>query len=164
MVDYLDYEEYQSFISSIERERDKLVAQFLYESGCTVSELAELKTSAIRSDGTITFSDRAATISPQLAHTVLKQANAFAFSSRQDESITPKRLQQILKPHLARIRRGKVTPLVLRYTHIVHAYQQGLPLTTICKQTGLTPVRLAQILSNLPTQQVRYVLGRGGQK
>ena len=45
---------------------------------------------------------------------------------------------------------GKTTPHVLRYTHIVHAYRQGVPIQAIGKQTGLTSVRIAQIVADVP--------------
>ncbi len=165
MVEYLEPEEYATFVRSIQRERDRVLAQFLYESGCTATEAALLKTHALRSDGTVTFDDRTASISPTLAHAILEQAGAHLFTSRQEDSITPKRIQQILKPYLARVHHGKTTPLLLRYTHIIHAYRQGNSLSTICEQTGLTAVRVAQILEDLPEERARYILagkGRGG--
>jgi site-specific recombinase XerD len=162
VVDYLDQESYERLLSTIEQRRDRLLAQFLYESGCTATEAAELKTNHLHRDGTLTVAGRSAKISTSLASELLEQAGSHLFTSRQEDSITPKRIQQILKPYLKRIHRGKATPLVLRYTHIIHAYLQGQSLNTICSQTGLTAVRLAQILADLPTHPDSYTLGSGG--
>lgn len=161
MVDYLDQNEYEQLLKTIEQRRDRLLAQFLYESGCTATEAAELKSSSLHSDGTLRVNGRTTTISRALTEELLAQAGSHLFSSRQEDSITPKRIQQILKPYLKTVHAGKATPLVLRYTHIIHAYLQGQSLATICSQTGLTAVRLAQILADLPAD-ASYTLRSGG--
>lgn len=153
MAEFLRHEDLERLFSSISNSRDRLLCQFLYESGCTVSEASELKAINLHGDGSTQFSDRKAVISPALATALLKQANTYVFHTRQTINITPKRIQQILKPSIAAIHKGKITPHILRYTHIIHAYQRGIPLSAICQQTGLTTVRLGQILADLPSQR-----------
>jgi len=153
LAEYLGTNELETLFSSIQNERDKLLARFLYESGCTVSEASELKTTNVHKDGTIIFSDRTARISTNLAHSLLTQAGSYIFHTRQTPNITPKRIQQILKPYLSAVHKGKVTPHLLRYTHIMHAYERGVPLPAIASQTGLTMVRLGQILADSTSKQ-----------
>ena len=153
MTEYLSREELEQLLHSIQSPRDKLLVRFLYESGCSISELSELKTSTLHADGTLLIGSRKAVISAELAHELLKQADTYVFHTRQTPTITPKRIQQILKPYIAAVHKGKVTPHVLRYTHIVHAYTQGVPLAAISEQTGLTCVRLGQIVAELPVQR-----------
>lgn len=153
MAEYLQKQELERFLQSIPNERDRLLAQFLYESGCAISEVCELKTSAVHADGTVQFDDRKANISAELAKKLLAGAGTHIFSTRQAATITAKRVQQILKPYLALVHKGKITPQLLRYTHIIHAHNQGIPLHAISEQTGLTAVRLAQILADVPAQK-----------
>jgi integrase len=152
-TEYLTREELEQLLHSITAPRDRLLVRLLYESGCSISELSDLKTSAVAHDGTVHFSDRTATISPELAGELLKQADTYIFHTRQTPNITPKRIQQILKPYIAGVHKGKVTPHILRYTHIIHAYTHGLPLAAIAEQTGLTCIRLGQIVASLPVQK-----------
>jgi site-specific recombinase XerD len=164
VTEYLQKEELDKLIHSITNPRDRLLVRLLYESGCSVSEISELKTSAVHPDGTIHFIDRTAFISTELAQELLKQADQYIFHTRQTPTITPKRIQQILKPYIASIHKGKTTPHILRYTHIVHAYKQGLQLQVISEQTGLTPIRLAQILGDMPSQKGYGAFFRRGGK
>lgn len=148
-VEYLKQDEVGRLLNTISNLRDKLLAQFLYESGCSVSEASELRASQIHRDGKVQFREHTATISLALTHALLEGASTHIFSSRQSSSITPKRIQQILKPYLKQVHKGKTTPHLLRYSHIIHAYQQGLQLGAIANQTGLSTVRLGQIVSDI---------------
>ena len=127
-TEYLQKEDIDKLLSSITNERDKLLVRILYESGCTLSEITELKTNALHTDGTIQFSDRRANISPELAQELIKQAATHIFHTRQTPTITAKRIQQILKPYIANVHKGKTTPHILRYSHVIHAYKAGIPL------------------------------------
>jgi len=122
----------------------------LFESGCSISEAAAIPTQALNDDGTLALPNRTVAIPPTLAQALKAQAGTYLFATRQTATITPKRIQQILKPYLTRIHTGKVTPHVLRYTHIIHAYRQGVSIQAISSQTGLTPVRVAQIVATVP--------------
>jgi integrase len=166
VTEYLSREELEQLLQAVPSQRDKLLVRLLYESGCSISELSDLRTHAIHTDGTVSFGSRKAHISSDLAQELIKQASTYIFHTRQTPTITPKRIQQILKPHIASVHKGKITPHVLRYTHIVHAYQQGLPLSVISQQTGLTCVRLAQIVGELETQKnyTAFFAKRGGKQ
>jgi site-specific recombinase XerD len=153
VIEYLAPEELDRLLSSIDNQRDRLIVRLLYESGCSISEISELRTTAVHSDGAIHFADRTAQISGELAQELLKQASTHIFHTRQTQTITPKRIQQILKPYIAAVHKGKTTPHILRYTHIIHAYKQGLQLQAISRQTGLTAVRVAQIVAEVPTSK-----------
>jgi integrase len=175
VADYLDHEELEALLRQLDRSRDRLLVRFLFESGCSISETASIASSSLSPDGVLTLPDRTVVISPSLAQDLLSQAGAFLFSSRQTQTITPKRIQQILKPHLKLVHTGKTTPHVLRYTHIVHAYKQGVPLQAISLQTGLSAARVAQIVADVPSTKAYTLrslpsgrvisgtpLGRGG--
>ena len=153
MTEHLQHDELEKLFASIATARDRLLARFLYESGCTVSEASGLRTTAVRPDGTVQFPDRKAVISPGLASELLQQAGTHVFHTRQTASITAKRIQQILKPYISAVHRGKTTPHILRYTHIIDAYRRGVQLSAISQQTGLTSVRLGQILADVPVQK-----------
>lgn len=160
MIEHLALEELDRLLTSITNQRDKLIVRLLYESGCSISEISELRASAVHSDGTVQFANRKAHISSELAQELLKQADSYVFHTRQTPTITPKRIQQILKPYIAAVHRGKTTPHILRYTHIIHAYKQGLQLQAISRQTGLTAVRVAQIVAEVPASKSYNLLFR----
>jgi integrase len=126
------------------------MARFLFESGCSISEAAAIRNAALSADGTLELGERTVIIAPDLASELKTQAGEYLFSTRQAATITPKRIQQILKPYITRVHKGKNTPHVLRYTHVVHAYKQGVPIRSISSQTGLSAVRIAQIVADVP--------------
>ncbi len=155
LTDYLETAELEALLQIIDRTRDRLLVRFLFESGCSISEAAAIHTEALASDGTLALQGRTVIISADLARALKENAGTCLFSTRQTTTITPKRIQQILKPYLSQIHNGKTTPHVLRYTHIIHAYKQGVPIRAISNQTGLTSVRVAQIVANIPSPK-RY--------
>jgi site-specific recombinase XerD len=142
--------------------RDWLLVTTQYQTGCTVSELTHIKREDIR-EHDILIDGRVCRVSTELLQKLsryLKNHDSpYVFVSRQQPQLTDKRVQQIIKKRLKELdpKLSKATPHVLRYSHIVHAAKQNIPLRSIMDQTGLGELRLTQILSDvLPAQENAY--------
>ncbi len=172
-IHLLDEEELKLLEKSIGPERDKLLLKILYETGCTVNEAVRIRIDDLDLfGGKINFpaentkSKKAKTsiISRELAETIKEylekkqqeekkrsdekpkgQPSNYLFSTRQSGRMTTKRVRQLLQKHGQKAGIGKVLPQMIRYAHIIHAINKGLPLEAIAKQTGLDKIRIIQI-------------------
>lgn len=152
MIEYLDKQQLAQLQALTSELRDWLLITTQYETGCTVSELVNIKKEDIQKDA-IRIDERLCKVSQNLLNKLLAYINThnspYVFPSRQQESLSTKRVQQIIKKHLKVLDVQKPTPHVLRYTHIAHAVQQSIPLHAIKAQTGLGELRLSQIVSEV---------------
>lgn len=158
---YLTIDEWKKLESLAKEQRDDLITQLLYESGCTVNELVNIRKADI--------SDNSLHIRPKnarnkegrhvyISNILVKKIAAFSkanpgsiylFSTRQSPQMTTKRVRQIVQGLCKKIG-VDAGPQVLRYTHIVHAYQKKIPLMAIQKQVGLKRSRAIEIFNQLP--------------
>ncbi len=156
-------------------ERDRLILDFLYESGCTVNELVNVKvsdldpkeaTAHIRSEGNKYREERHCYISKSLAKRIErfckdKKPTSYIFDTRQSAQMTTKRIRQLVMIYLSKIHlEYKAFPQTFRYTHIIHAYQKGVPISAIEAQVGLKHTRLIQVISSLETQEEKKIYRR----
>lgn len=151
-------------LSSVKHERDQLLLRVLYETGCTVAEVTSIKRVHIDPERNAisffsTHHPRTACISSSLGTRLLEYMavlgndelgnDDFLFSGRQSGRLTARRVRQIVEHYSEMILGRMVTPHVLRYTHIAHALEKGLPLHAIQSQVGLDDLRMAQIARQL---------------
>lgn len=161
MTEYLTQQQLEQLEARTKAPRDRLLIRTQYETGCTVSELVSIKREDLREHG-IRVGERDCHVSQELLEELRRYAQThrsdYLFTSRQNDSLTTKRVQQIIKQALNKLSADieKPTPHLLRYSHIIHAAQQHIPLKDIMAQTGLAEQRLSQILSELPTDQEAY--------
>jgi len=131
-----------------------LLIEVQYQTGCSVSELIDIKKSDVRKDS-IRILDRTCYVTSSLIDALVafgkSHDSPFIFATRQSPQLTQKRVQQIVKKYLARLPGDidKKTPHILRYTHIAHAIKQHIPFSAIKQQTGLGELRLSQLFSEL---------------
>ena len=156
---YLSLQEIRKLISSISDMRDKLMIRILYETGCTLVELVNIKVSDILGNKIKilepeTKEIRFSRISGKLAKDLsfyIKGNNlskdAYILSTRQSEKISEKRVRQLIQEYTKKISSRKINPQMFRYYHINHAYQNGVLLENIAKQTGITPYRVFQVIN-----------------
>ncbi|MBW2968195.1 site-specific integrase [Candidatus Woesearchaeota archaeon] len=149
--------------SAITSLRDRLLLQTLYETGCTINEAVSLTSEAIDvRNNTITFpaditkSKKAKTawVSGALMNSISEHLNTlqetgrktrYIFSSRQSAQMTTKRARQLITAYGKEAGLGKVLPQMIRYAHVLHAVEKGIPLDAVEKQTGIDKIRLVQI-------------------
>ena len=136
--------------------RDALLLRILFETGCSVAELASIKVGDFSpaddasSNPTISFSnpDRSSVISPSLASSLGsfiskrgRKPSEFAFSQQPQKPFSVKRIEQIISAI-----DKTLTPQDIRYLHIAHAASRGLTPDAIAAQTGLSRQRILQII------------------
>ncbi|MFC1800612.1 tyrosine-type recombinase/integrase [Nanoarchaeota archaeon] len=158
-IQHLLREEFNRLKYIIDCKRDQLILNILYETGCTVNELVNIKIKHINfrnrtikfpPESTKTNKKRFSFISPALAKQIKKfssEQKEFLFSSRQSPQLTTKRVRQIIQSYSEAAGLGKINPQIIRYTHIAHALERGIPLTAIKKQIGIGRLRIVQVES-----------------
>lgn len=152
-IRYLQRDEWEKLVRSIFNLRDLILFVLFYETGCTVSEITHIRIKDVVS-GYVLIKQRKAVISPALYEKIqlfleLEGSDReFLFYSRQAKQITEKRVIQIVKTYAKRVG-FEVTPQILRYTHIAHAYERNIPINVIMSQVGLKKARAIQIFSEL---------------
>lgn len=151
--------------------RDALILNVLYETGCTVKEATMIKLSDIDGvEGVIYINknqgikERVSYVSGNLILKVKKfykkefgifnieskeNNSRYLFSTRQSKKITTRRIRQIVKDNCKKIGVLNASPKLLRYTHIVHAYEKGMPINLIQKQVGIKKSRAIEVFCNL---------------
>jgi integrase len=150
---YLKRSEWEKLANSIFNLRDSLIFSIFYETGCSVSEISEVRIKDV-SPNYISFGKRKSIISPILYAKIQTYLNLegsnreFLFYSRQSDKITEKRVIQIVKFYSKRVG-FEITPQILRYTHMAHAYEKNIPISTIIAQVGISKQRAVQIFSEL---------------
>lgn len=154
MVEYLTQQQLQRLRELAKAPRDALLIEVQYQTGCSVSELINIKKADVAS-GRIRIQDRVCVVTPKLTEQLLSYAKThkspYVFATRQSPQLTQKRVQQIVKKYLRKLSctLNKKTPHILRYTHIAHAIKQHIPFSAIKQQTGLGELRLSQLFSEL---------------
>ena len=164
---YLSLKQIRRLINYINNSRDKLMIRVLYETGCSLVELTEIKVkdvlgNKIRIKNSENNEIRFPRISGKLAKDIKLyilgnnlDKDSFLISTRQSESISEKRIRQIIQEYTKEVFSEKINPQSFRYFHIAHAYTNGVLLENISKQIGITTYRIFQILEelNLSTKQ-----------
>jgi hypothetical protein len=64
--------------------------------------------------------------------------------------MTTKRVHQLVEKYCVLSALPALGPQILRYTHIVHAYQKNIPIDAIQHQVGLKRSRAIEIFQELP--------------
>lgn len=161
---YLTKDELDSLVNVSEDVRNRIIIQLFFNSGCHVSEISKIQVEHIDFDRSLIHIQaentrnnvaRTICISESVAsdiHTYLQDEHrneGYLFRSRQSPSITARRIQQII--HCCAEKAGiqeayatgkdgrnlyRVTPQTLRYSHIVHAILNDVPVEAVCRQAG----------------------------
>jgi len=170
-IRYLTTKEWNSVSRQAKDERDKLILELLYATGCTVNELVNIKVSDIdfrlkkvhiRAANSRNHESRISYLSTELTWNIrdflkvikrFEDRQGYLLFTRQSSQMTTKRIRQLVQKYtLAAGIIGKNNPQILRYTHIVHAYMKNVPIAAIQKQVGLKKTRAIQIFSELQTK------------
>ena len=169
-VNYLTIEQFNQLDSSISNKRDKLILHIIYETGCTVNELVQIKIKDIDFKNSIKFpskntkmnKERVSYVSAELLKEIKifskgKKANDFLFSTRQGEGITTKRVRQIMQSYSKKAGLSKINPQIIRYTHVVHAIEKGIPVRAIQSHIGIDSLRMSQIYDAVAPKETEDV-------
>jgi integrase len=167
-IRYLSVKDWERLQGQAMPERDLLILRVIYETGCTVNELVNIRaghcdlaanTIKIRSEHARNHEQRVCVISDNLSRRlrsiISQDESSYLFSTRQSASMTTKRVNQLVGKYCDIIGVKSAGPQVLRYTHIVHAYLRGIPLDAIRKQVGLKRSRAIEIFQELPVLETK---------
>jgi len=164
LISYLSIKELKGLIRISKVLRDDLIISILYETGCTVSELVNIRIVdfdfeknrlTIEWENARNNQTRQVYISNNLIMKIKEYIKEnphreYLFYTRQSPQMTTKRICQLVKKYCILSGLKEFTPQILRYTHIVHAYQKKIPLDAIQRQVGLKRSRAIEIFSQLP--------------
>jgi integrase len=158
---FLKQDEVKKFIDSIRDMRDKLCVSILYETGCLLSELVNLKVFDINEQGLRiinpdTKEARVIKITSSLSKKILLyiQGNniskdSYLLSTKKSSQISVKRVRQIIQFYSQKSGLGVINPQMFRYYHIAHAYLNTVLIENIASRLGITRYRVFQILEEL---------------
>ncbi|AJF61004.1 hypothetical protein QT06_C0001G0156 [archaeon GW2011_AR15] len=154
---YITQKDMRKLIGSVSSQRDSLVIRIIYETGCSLKELAGIKVSdiagnMIRTGKAARFSQISGKLSKDLklyteGNSIKKESLLFDISGR--------RISQLTESHAEKILGTRLTPHDLRNLHIMHAYLNGVYLENIAGQTGLSELRIFQIISSFNVKPER---------
>ena len=161
-VDYLSIEQYDELVKHVSDKRDDLILGILYETGCTVNELVNVKIKNVDfkgsricfpSESTKTHKPRISYVSGSLIKKIkefIKEGSSdYVLSTRQSKQITTKRIRQIIQSYSAFVNIEKLNPQILRYTHIAHAIKKGIPAKAVQEHVGIDSLRMSQICDSI---------------
>lgn len=164
---YLSLKQIRLLIRSISDNRDKLMIRVLYESGCSLVELTNIKVKDILGNRIkiinpetkeIRFSCISGKLAKDLRLYVLGnnfKKDAYLISTRQSSRISEKRIRQLIHEYTQKVFSEKINPQSFRYFHIAHAYSNGVLLENISAQIGITTYRIFQIINELNLHSVQ---------
>jgi len=177
-IKYLEKGEWNRLKEVIDDTRDRLMIKLLYSTGCRVGEFTKIKIEdmdfengyiRIPAEHTKTKVGRTVIVSSKELLSELKGwikdqrkgPEDYLFHSRKDVKMTPRRVQQLVAMYAAKA--GiKCHPHTLRHSHIVHAYQDGVPTPSIQAQVGHKHLATTEIYSKLAPKQVKEAYERAG--
>lgn len=162
-IKYLTYSEWDRLDALKKNSRDDLILCILYNSGCTVNELINIRVKdidqkkgmlSISKDSSRNKHSRRVFISPRVIEKIKKyieenSPSTYLFSTRQSSQITTKRVRQIVQSLCKKIKVVDATPQIMRYTHIAHAFMKNIPVDAIQAQVGLRRSRAIEIFNQL---------------
>jgi integrase len=167
-IKYLKKEEWKKLLDCIDKFRDMVIIELLYESGCRVGELSLVKIEdidfqagflRILAENTKTRTGRTVYI-PQ---GILSRVKAYLVMTRRKKgllfALAKRRIQQLVKKYSDKS--GIVcSSHTLRHSHIVHALMDKVPISAVQKQVGHKRLITTQIYSDLAPEQVKEAYER----
>ena len=168
-IKYLSFNEWDRLKSLKKLSRDDLIVCLLYNTGCTVNELVNIKVKDIdfknqvlhiRKNSSRNNYYRKVFLSKKAIDKIksfLKEnpSTEYLFSTRQSRKMTTKRVRQIVQSLCSQINIKDATPQILRYTHIAHAYQKNIPVDAIQRQVGIKRSRAIEIFNQLKMTKLK---------
>lgn len=163
--------EVKSLIKAAKAKRDRLVVEFLYSSGCRVSECVKLKVIDVE------FKERIAKVRGGkgnkdriiiLSHEWLKHLkkylknkkteSEFVFSKKNGKPLSVDTIQRIIKKSSEKAGIQKhVTPHTLRHSYATHLLEAGESIRKIQELLGHSSLSTTQIYTSISTEQLKKV-------
>lgn len=167
----LTHEEIHNLLNTVSNKKDLLIIEFLYSSGCRVSECVKLNikdldlndcTARVRGgkggkDRLIILSKKwVEEIKPYLEHK--KTASEFVFSKKNGSPYSVDTIQRIVKRYAIKAGIQKnVTPHILRHSYATHLLEGGENIRKIQELLGHSDLSTTQIYTHVSTEELKKV-------
>ncbi|MDD2531586.1 MAG: tyrosine-type recombinase/integrase [Candidatus ainarchaeum sp.] len=151
--------------------RNRLMLQFMYGSGCRVSEVTKIKVDDLNLKEKIAMikggkgdKDRIIILSKEWIHGIKKYLNKkkikseFVFSKKNGKPLTTDTIQRIVREASKRAGLTKhVTPHCFRHSYATHLLETGTNIRYIQTLLGHSNLNTTQIYTNVANQQLKKV-------
>ena len=167
-IKYLKRGEWEKLRRSIDRSRDRMIIELLYQTGLRVGELAKTQVEdidfesgflAVPWQNTKTKTGRTVFVEEE----ILNKLKGYLREHKRKKGplfrISKRRIQEIIQ-HYSKKSGVKASCHTLRHSHIVHALLDKVPLSAIQKQVGHKRLTTTQIYSDLAPEQVKEAYER----
>jgi len=168
----LTKEEIVDLIKAAEPGRDRLIVEFLYSSGCRVSEVVKLKTENLDLGGFIGSvrggkgnKDRTIILSKSWCAEIKnflkkkKVKTPFVFSKKNGKPISTDTIQRMIRETAQKAGIQKeVTPHKLRHSYATHLLEGGENIRKIQELLGHSNLNTTQIYTQVSTQELKKVV------
>jgi len=167
----LSKEEVRDLIKATPPKRDRLIVQFLYSSGCRVSECVKLKTENVNFKELIGSirggkgnKDRTIILSKEWSKRVKKYIDKkkvktpFVFSKKNGKPISADTVQRIVKKAAEKAGIQKhVSPHTLRHSYATHLLEAGENIRKIQELLGHSDLSTTQIYTKVSMKELKKV-------
>jgi len=167
----LTLKEVKDLIKAAKAKRDRLIVEFLYSSGCRVSECAKLKVTDIEFKERIAKvrggkgnKDRIIILSTEWLKHIKKYLknkkinSDFVFSKKNGKPISVDTIQRIIKNSSEKAGIQKhITPHTLRHSYATHLLEAGESIRKIQELLGHSNLSTTQIYTSISTEQLKKV-------
>jgi len=152
--------------------RNRLMLQFMYGSGCRVSEVVNLKIEDLNmKEKTATIrsgkgnKDRFIILSKEWVHGIKKYLDRkkikseFVFSKKNGKNITTDTVQRIVRKAAKNAGINKhVTPHCLRHSYATHLLESGTNIRYIQALLGHSSLNTTQVYTNVASEQLKKIV------
>jgi integrase/recombinase XerC len=175
ILDILDFVNLENYKESILTNRDLLIIEMLYDTGCRVSELVNIKIKDIdTSDMSIRVLGKGSkerivyygeytkdTLNNYLIdrNVILNGKNSeYLFVSKESGKLTTRRIAQIIDEIIKLVAiKNNVTPHTLRHTFATHLLNNGADLRSVQELLGHSSLSTTQIYTHVSNERLRNV-------
>ncbi|MQY58313.1 MAG: tyrosine-type recombinase/integrase [Clostridia bacterium] len=167
-IKYLKKGEWKKLLDCVDKFRDMVIIELLYETGCRVGELAKMDIQDINFEaGFIRI--LAENTKTKVGRTVyipkgiLSKVKAYLVMTRKKKGLlfglTKRRIQQLVKKY-SDISGIACSAHTLRHSHVVHALMDKIPISAVQKQVGHKRLESTAIYTDLAPEQVKEAYQR----
>ncbi len=167
----LSKEEVRALIKATRPKRDRLIVEFLYSSGCRVSECVKLKTENVNSKERVASikggkgnKDRTIILANEWLKKVKKYIarkkvkTPYVFSKKNGKPLSTDTVQRIVKTAAEKAAiQKRVTPHTLRHSYATHLLEAGENIRKIQELLGHADLNTTQIYTKVSLKELKKV-------
>lgn len=168
----LTKEELKELFKATKAGRNRLILQFLYSTGCRVSEASKLKVDDLEMEEGIARvkggkgnKDRIIILSKQWISDIKKYLkkkklkSEFVFSKKNSKPISPDTIQRVIKEAASKAKIAKnISPHKLRHSFATHLLENGENIRKIQELLGHSNLSTTQIYTKVTTEELKKVV------